>query len=154
MSITLISAMDKTQGIGHQGTLPWHLPPDLKHFKQLTMGKTIVMGRKTFESIGKPLSGRENIMLSRRSQDITGCRWVNDPALLLKKEIMVIGGAEIYAYFLPHAQVMELTRIQGTFPAEVFFPAWDEEEWECVSSQPHEYEGLGYTFERWERRCR
>ena len=121
--------------IGFRNRLPWRLPADLRRFRAITMGKPVIMGRRTFESIGKPLPGRDNIVVTRNRQfRPDGCRVFSstDDALTAcrgQPEIMVIGGASLYAQILPDARRMYLTLIQETFSGDVFFPAYDEAEW-------------------------
>ena len=139
-SITLIAAMGKNRAIGLDGKMPWHLPAELQHFKQATMGKTIAMGRKTWQSIGRPLPGRQNIVISRNPEfkapgaDVTDSL---DAALELSKvdEIMVIGGGQLYQLALPLAQRMILTMIEIEPQADTWFPAWDDGAWQQASEQ-------------------
>ena len=133
--ISLIVAMDEDGVIGANGGLPWRLSDDLKRFKRLTMGKPLIMGRKTHESIGRALPGRENIVLSRQDQhEAKGCRVFNDVEEALRHcarqgEVMVAGGASVYEQLLPRAQRIYLTRVQAKAGGEVRFPAWDQEDW-------------------------
>jgi dihydrofolate reductase len=127
--IALIVAMDERGCIGANGTLPWHLPADLQHFKSCTMGKPMVMGRKTFESLGRVLPGRLHVVMSHHSPENTpdGVIWVHDREAALDaareaSEIMVIGGAAIFALFLPMASRLYLTCIHATFAGDRFFP--------------------------------
>lgn len=160
--ISLIAAMDKNRVIGTDGgKLPWHLPADLKQFKSLTLGKPVIMGRKTFESIGHPLPERKNIIITRnKNYKAPGCVIVHssDEALAQTEdasEVMIIGGAEIFAEFLPLANRMYLTLIDGEFSGTVYFPQWDSEEWREVSREAHEPDEknvYGYTFLVLERR--
>ena len=135
MIISLIAAMDKNRVIGKNNALPWHLPADLKHFKELTIGKPIIMGRKTFASIGKPLPKRTNIILTRdHDLHAEGCIIAHSLDDAIKaagnvEEIVVIGGAEIFKQFLPHAQKMYLTTIDAAFDGDIKFPEWDHAEW-------------------------
>ena len=126
--IALIVAMDERGCIGANGTLPWHLPADLQHFKACTMGKPMVMGRKTFESLGRVLPGRLHVVMSHHSPENTpdGVIWVHDREAALDaareaSEIMVIGGAAIFALFLPMASRLYLTCIHATFAGDRFF---------------------------------
>lgn len=158
MKITLIAAMDRNGLIGSNNQLPWHLPADLKHFKQLTFGKPILMGRKTFESIGKPLPERRNLVLTTdKNLVIAGCDIVNslDAALSLVSncpEIMIIGGRTIYELAMPVATHMELTLINDTFDGDTHFPKWDKAEWSLIQRDPqHTDEGLQYEFARYQR---
>ena len=128
MRISLIVAAAENGVIGNRGKLPWHLPDDLKHFKKLTSGKMILMGRKTAESIGKPLPNRRNLVLSRKGPPAgDGWEWVKtwDEAVALAAgtaELMVIGGAEVYALALPHADSVYLTRVQTVAEGDVELP--------------------------------
>jgi dihydrofolate reductase len=138
-SITLIAAMGKNRAIGMDGRMPWHLPAELQHFKQATMGKTIVMGRKTWQSIGRPLPGRQNIVISRNTAfvaagaDVTASL-TNAVGISQADEIMVIGGGQLYALALPLAQRMVLTLIDIEPEADTWFPDWDDKQWQ----QTHE----------------
>ena len=132
--ITLIVAVAETGVIGRDNALPWHLPDDLKRFKRLTMGKPIVMGRKTFESIGKPLPGRQNIVVTRdtnyRREGITVVHDVDDARCApraRRTEIMVIGGAELFRRFCRAPTRMHLTRVHGDIAGDVVWPALDEQ---------------------------
>ena len=133
--ITLIAALDQAGGIGKGGELLCYLPADLRHFKASTLGKPIIMGNTTFQSLGKPLPQRKNIVLSRReniSADNVTYAHTPDEALAAcdgAPEVMVIGGAMIYRLFLPIADKLILTHIAGKFDADVFFPDIKWQEW-------------------------
>lgn len=140
--ISLIWAMDENRVIGYHNQLPWRLPEDLKFFKRVTMGHPIMMGRKTFESIGKPLPGRENIIVTRdESYQKDGCAVMNsiegfmDYAKGKEEEIFVIGGAEIFKEVLPKADKLYLTMIHHQFEGDTFFPVFDIEKWELESRE-------------------
>lgn len=140
MHISLIVAMDENGLIGAKGSMPWHLPADLRHFKQTTMGKPILMGRRTHESIGKPLPGRENLVLTRDpGYRASGCQTVGsfeqaqDFLGGRAGEIVVIGGAQIYALALPVAHRIYLTRIHAVFDGDTWFPEFNSEDWETLS---------------------
>ena len=141
--ITLIAAMGKNRAIGLDGKMPWHLPAELQHFKQATMGKTIVMGRKTWQAIGRPLPGRQNIVISRNPEfEATGAE-VTDSltcAVELSKttEVMVIGGGQLYELALPMAQRMILTLIDIEPQADTWFPAWDSNQWQQTEERRFE----------------
>lgn len=141
--ITLIAALGKNRVIGHvDGRLPWRLPDDLAHFKKETLGKPIVQGRKTYDTVGKPLPGRTNIVLSRTSGPIEGCTVVRSVEEALAAagdvpEVMIIGGGEIYALFLPVATKMILTHVDATPEGEAHFPAWDPMVWRITSGTHH-----------------
>ncbi len=159
MKLTLIAAMDRNRAIGCNGSMPWHLPADLRHFKEKTLGHPVLMGRKTFESIGKPLPGRENLVLTRsRNFAAEGVTVLHSLDALKEREeeIMVIGGGELYASLLPQARRMWLTRIDtAVAEADTWFPAWEAEPWQCVERIPHpadERNLYWMVFERWERK--
>jgi dihydrofolate reductase len=138
--ISLIAALDEAGGIGHNNQLLCHLPADLQYFKSTTMGKPIIMGRKTFESIGKPLPGRENIILSRTLNKISGALVIDslDKALVCLEdapEIMIIGGEKIYNQAISIASRLYITRIHHHFNADAFFPTIRENEWRCLKSE-------------------
>ena len=159
--MTLIVAVADSGVIGHDNALPWHLPDDLKRFKRLTLGKPVVMGRKTYESIGKPLPGRQNIVVTRdanyRREGITVVHGV-DAALEAAEgqaEIMVIGGAELFRLFLPLASRVHLTRVHGDISGDVKWLPLDVREWKVVESEQHETDErhvYAMTFEVWEKR--
>jgi dihydrofolate reductase len=133
--ISVIVAVSTNNVIGFKGALPWHLPDDLRRFKAITMGKPVVMGRKTFESIGRALPGRQNIVVSTRADfAAAGCEVVTSAAAAVASaagavEIMVIGGAGIYALFLPLATRVYLTRVHVVLDGDTHFPNLDEREW-------------------------
>jgi len=143
MRISLIVAMDERRGIGHRGRLPWRLPADLRRFKSLTMGHHLVMGRKTYASIGRPLPGRTMIVLTRkRDYDPPGCLVVHtlEAALELARqsgddEVFVIGGGEVFEQALPLADRIYLTRVHAALEADVFFPEYDPEDWHLIRSE-------------------
>ena len=139
MKITLIAALDETRAIGRAGQLPWRLPDDLKHFKALTLGKTVLMGRKTFDSIGRPLPQRRNLVLTRDSSfAAAGVEVVRDLQGALEDDLMVIGGGEVYALALPMATTLELTLVRTVIAdADAFFPAWDSADWLEVGREHH-----------------
>ncbi|MER1957387.1 MAG: dihydrofolate reductase [Solibacillus sp.] len=148
--ISLIVAHDKNYVIGYENGMPWHLPGDLKYFKDMTMGKPIIMGRKTFESIGRPLPGRRNIVITRNDKyHAQGIETVSslDAALALVKdvpEIMVIGGAQIFEQAMPLADKLYITLINHEFKGDTYFPRYDG--WRLTSSQQAIDSGEGYTF--------
>ncbi len=155
MIISLIVATDESNGIGKDNQLPWHLPADLKHFKTLTTGHPIIMGRKTYESIGKALPNRRNIIISRQEKyTAEGAEVVSslEDAFQLCKhedEVFIIGGAQIFEHSLVLADVLYLTVIHHRFDADTFFPEIDQNIWkelESVSHQPDEKNKYSYTF--------
>jgi len=134
--IVLVAALARNHVIGADGGMPWRLPADLKHFKQLTLGHPVVMGRRTFESIGRPLPGRRNIVVSRSlDQAPEGCELARslDQALAGANSMMVIGGGELYAQALPRARRLELTLIDATPEGDTRFPEWRPRDWQLVS---------------------
>jgi len=158
--ISLIWAMDKNRLIGCDNALPWQLPADMAWFRKNTMGKPILMGRKTHDSIGRPLPGRANLILSRQQDlSIEGCSVIAnlDSAIAAvpdAKEIMVMGGAEIYSLLLPQADRLYITEIEAAFDGDAWFPAFDRGSWHTVSSethQPDERNSYPYTFTILER---
>jgi dihydrofolate reductase len=130
--------MDRNRVIGRENNLPWHLPADLKWFKKNTLGKTIVMGRKTFESIGRPLPGRTNIVLSRDKNYVAeGCVVVHaiEKAFQVvdsEDEIMIIGGAQLFKQLISRANRLYLTRIDADFDGDSYFPSLESGEWRVV----------------------
>ena len=137
MSYTLIAAMDNNRLIGCNGDLPWRLPKDLQLFKKNTLGKKILMGRKTCDSLKGPLPGRDNYVLSRGNYQRDGFIVINNPNYLdfVDEEIMVIGGAGIYKLFLEKANAMILTMIKDEFSGDTYFPDWDSHQWQETSSE-------------------
>lgn len=128
LRFTGVVAMAADRAIGLNGTMPWHLSDDLKLFKRLTMGHPILMGRKTWESLGRPLPGRQNIVLTRdKDFAAEGAVVIHDPAELegmelQSDEVMVIGGAQIYALMLPQLSALHVSEVQGSFEADTYFP--------------------------------
>ena len=143
MTLSLIVAASRNNVIGSEGGLPWHLPDDLGHFKRLTTGKPVIMGRRTFESIGRPLPDRRNIVMTRQADYAAkGCEVVSsvDEALSLvhgTDEAMIIGGGQVYRDFLPHADRIYLTRVQAEVDGDTHFPEIDQAAWQLVRSQHH-----------------
>ena len=126
--------MGKNRAIGLKGRMPWHLPAELQHFKQATMGKAILMGRKTWQAIGRPLPGRQNIVISRNPGfEAAGADLADSLPAALKiaqtDEVMVIGGGQLYTLAMPQAQSMILTLIDIETEADTWFPAWDDQQW-------------------------
>jgi len=141
--VSIIVATDERGAIGRGGGLPWRLPDDLKRFKSLTMGKPIVMGRKTWESIGKPLPGRHNIVITRQAgfaaPGVTVVASLDDALLAAGDvpEVCIIGGAEIYRLALPRAGLIHLTRVHAVVDADTFFPELGAGEWDEVQVEQH-----------------
>ena len=159
MTISLIVAASTNNAIGKGGKMPWHLPNDLKHFKNTTWAMPVIMGRKTFESMGKPLAGRKNIVITRQEgykpEGAVAVQSLSDALLMANemdvKEIFVIGGGEIYKMAWEKANRIYLTRVKmEAADADTFFPEIYRNEWETVSSEPHkadEKNKYDYTFE-------
>lgn len=141
MSISYIVAMDRNRAIGKNNRLPWHIPADLKFFKQTTMGHAILMGRKTYESVGKPLPGRTNVIMTQNpSYRAEGCEIVHSVEETIDRfgrqdELFVTGGAELFRLFMPYVDKMYLTRIEHAFEGDTFFPEYDETEWTLVKRE-------------------
>lgn len=144
MNISIIVAMANERVIGVNNGLPWDLPADMKHFRELTLGKPIIMGRKTYESIGRPLPGRRNIVVSRNSElKIPGVDVVStlDDAISMVsnvQEIMIIGGAQLYADALSKANKIYLTKINLDIKGDSFFPQFNESEWTVLQKDDFE----------------
>ena len=142
--ISLVAAIDRNRAIGRGNTMPWHLPDDFGHFKALTLGKPILMGRKTAQSLGRALPGRLNLVLTRSGQvPFAGMVAVDSLEQALAhaaqaEELCVIGGGEIYALTLPRAQVLHLTHVDTEVEgADAFFPDWEQAQWESRSLGAH-----------------
>jgi dihydrofolate reductase len=153
--VSLIVAADERGGIGLDGRLPWHLPADLRRFKALTLGKPIVMGRRTWDAIGRPLPGRRSIVVSRQAglvlagADVAASLGQALELAGAAAETSVIGGAEIYRLALPLAQFVHLTRVHAVVDADTFFPALDAAEWEEIAREDHaadERHACAYSF--------
>jgi dihydrofolate reductase len=162
MTLSLLVAADEGNVIGKDNRLPWYLPNDLKYFKNQTWGMPILMGRKTFESIGKPLMGRKSIVITRSKA------WKHEGVFIVHtieeaiesatrlgaKEIFVIGGAEIFRTAFPKADRIYLTRIHHRFEGDAYFPDLPEKEWQLMQSrfcEPDEKNAYAHTFQVWQR---
>ena len=158
MIISLIVAMDKNNLIGKNNKIPWHIPGELKRFRAITMGKPIIMGRKTFESIGKPLDGRENVVLTNnKSYKQAGVKIYNNISEVISDftnydEIFIIGGSEIYALALPLAHKLYVTKIDKIYDGDTWFPKIRYNEWKIQESTQiteettqTQYENIIYT---------
>ncbi|WP_096154368.1 MULTISPECIES: dihydrofolate reductase [Bacillus] len=158
--ISLIVAYGRNKVIGKDNKMPWHLPADLRYFKETTLGKTVVMGRKTFQSIGKALPRRKNVVItSQLDFEATGCELISslDEALQLAKEqeTFIIGGATIYKQAIEHADFLYVTYIDEEFEGDAFFPEWNVDEWELLSSKKGEIDEknkYNYYFNVYKRR--
>ena len=159
MKIAMIAAVAENNAIGIDNKLPWYLPGDLRYFKAVTMGKPIIMGRKTFESLKRPLPGRTNIVMTRdESFNHDGVKVVRslEEAFSLAEsvamidgasEVMVIGGEQIYRQVLPEAGRLYLTRVSQPFTGDAFFPALEEQDWKEVAREDHQTDkGLKYSY--------
>jgi dihydrofolate reductase len=163
MIISFIVAASENNVIGKDNKLPWCLPSDMKYFKNITWAMPVVMGRKTFESLGKPLKGRKNIVITRKTDwKPDGVEIVHSIDLAIiaaakmdAKEIFIIGGAEIFQSALPSADRIYLTRIHENFDGDAFFPELKQEEWKLVSSrdcEADEKNAQAHSFQVWERK--
>ena len=165
MKISLIAAVAQNHVIGHKNELPWHLPDDSAYFKRKTSHHPIIMGRKSFESLGKPLPNRTNIVITRNADfkaagvtivhtldnGINAARSVN------QEEIYVIGGAEVYTMALPIATTLYMTEIHRAYEGDAYFPDFDKSEWDEVSRVPHsadERHEVGFDFVEYERKAK
>lgn len=152
--IALVAALSRNRVIGRDGGLPWHLPGDMAHFKRLTAGKTVVMGRKTYESLPerfRPLPNRLNVVLTRNGFEAPGAEIHHSLATALERECFVIGGGTIYAQALPLADRLYLTEVDAEIAGDTLFPA--VEDWRVTEeSRPIEENGFRYRFRTYERR--
>lgn len=161
MKLKAIVAYGEDRVIGKDNDLIWHLPNDLKHFKKHTSGKPIIMGRKTFESLGRPLPNRRNIVITRNANwAADGVEVVHslDQAIQSVQDVpeaFIVGGAQIYELAMPLVKVFELTVVHATLPGDAYFPAWDSSEFELASEQRHEADenhAYPFTFQTWVRK--
>ena len=160
-TLSLLAALDRDYAIGKDGALPWHLPADLKRFKALTMGKPILMGRRTAESLGRALPGRRNLVLTRSGRvpfegmEAMGSLEAALRAAVAERELWVIGGGEVFAETLPLSSRMHLTWVDTTVEgADAFFPRFDPTPWRVRSRQPHPADGrhpFSFEFVDYER---
>lgn len=163
VEIALIAALDENGLIGAAGGMPWHLPADLKYFKRMTTGKPILMGRRTHESIGRALPRRRNLVLTRaRAYDAPGCECVaslDEARVRVARagatQLVVIGGAQVYAQALAQARHLYLTRVHARFSGDTWFPHVDWSQWRQVAYEPHAADAEAgtpaYTFMQWQR---
>lgn len=162
VSISLVVAAAKNNVIGKDNQLLWRLPEDMKFFKNVTWGMPVVMGRKTFESLGKPLPGRKNIVITRQNnwtaEGTIAVKSLDDALFLVKnmdvKEVMVIGGGEIYQMAFEKAKRIYITRVDAEPEGDTYFPAIDPKVWKLVSQKDHEADEkhqFSYSFQVWER---
>lgn len=161
--VSLIAALTENRVIGRDNTLPWRLPADLKRFRRLTTGHPVILGRKNYESIGRPLPERTNIVLTRdRAYRAPGCTVVDTldaayTAAAGASEIFVIGGAELYAQTLARADRLYLTWVHAQVPGDTFFPTFDLADWTEIERERHEPDrdhAYGFSFVTYDRRAR
>ena len=152
MQLSIIVAVADNRVIGYHNTMPWHLSADLKNFKRLTMGKPMLMGRKTFESLGRVLPGREHVIVTHnRKFKPEGCRVFHTLGAALSyldshNEVMLIGGATLFEQLLPRASKLYLTRIDHSYPGDTFFPELDFSQWTEIGRQAGVEKSLSYRF--------
>ena len=155
MKISLVAAMGLKRVIGKDNAMPWHLPADLRRFKQITMGKPIIMGRRTFESIGRALPGRYNIVITRdmgyKAQGATVVHSSGEALVAAGDvdEVMIIGGQSLYEEFLPRADTLYITLIEAHVEGDTFFPEYSRADWEEISRESHDADAKNpypYTF--------
>lgn len=160
MKVALIVAMDEQGVIGRNNDLPWRLSADLQYFRKVTMGKPLIMGRNTHESIGRPLPGRRNIVITRQQDfQAAGCDVVFsiEQALALcegEAEVMIMGGASLYEQTLPLVDTLYLTRVHTKVEGDTWFPDWSEADWQLVSREDHQADAkneFDYSFLQYER---
>ena len=157
--LSLIAVVARDGGIGHNNKLLWHLSEDLKHFKRTTIGCPVVMGRKTWDSIGRPLPGRRNIVVSRNAAwSASGAERADSLSSALQSvaeaaKVFVIGGAQLYAAALPLADELVLTEVEAQAPADTFFPAWSHADFIELQREAHtDPTGLNYAFVTYRRK--
>jgi dihydrofolate reductase len=161
VKLSMIVATAQNRVIGRDNALPWYLPNDLKYFKQTTLGKPVIMGRKTYESIGKPLPGRTNIVITRQTDylpegvkvvhSVAEARDLAESVCLIdgQEEAMIMGGAEIYTLALPDADRLYLTEVHADVDGDAYFPEYDKTEWQEISREDFSAEGpnpYNYSF--------
>jgi len=161
VKLSMIVAVAENGVIGRNNSLPWYLPNDLKYFKQTTMGKPVIMGRKTYESIGKPLPGRTNIVITRQADyqpegvkvvnSVEAAKELAESVCLIdgQDEAMIMGGAEIYALSLPYTDRLYLTEVHADVQGDAFFPEYDKSRWQEVAREDFAAEGpnpYSYSF--------
>lgn len=151
MRVSIIAAISRNRVIGRQTRIPWHLTEDLRRFKQITFGHTLVMGRVTFESIGRPLPGRTTIVVSRQSgyqpDGVLTARSVEEALrMAVGDEVFIAGGAQIYETAIPLAERILLTVIDADYDGDAFFPPIDTARWRKVSEEPHPAGGAGFSW--------
>ena len=159
MTVSIVVAISENHAIGKDNKLLWYLPNDLKHFKEITTGHTVIMGRKTYDSVGKPLPNRRNIIVTRQNIEITGCEVVSsiEAALALcadEAEVFIVGGAEIYRQAMKLTDIIYLTIVHKEFEGDTYFPEIKADEWKETAREDHEPDiknALPYSFITFER---
>ena len=159
MIVSIVVAIAENHAIGKDNQLLWHLPKDLKHFKEITSGGTVIMGRKTYDSVGKPLPNRRNIIITRQQIEIAGCEVVNSLQAGLDlcrehKEVFIVGGAEIYKQAMPLTDKIYLTIVHENFEADTYFPEISKDIWKETERTDHEADEknpLSFSFITLER---
>jgi dihydrofolate reductase len=158
--VSIIAAMAQNRIIGNKGKIPWYLPEDFRYFKEITINHSVVMGRKTFESIGKPLKNRTNIIITRNSEfNPDGCQVYKSVEEVISEyeneDIMIIGGQEIYNQFMKYADIIYLTYIDHFFEGDTYFPNFDMKDWIKVSEKKGTKDDLNpydYYFQVFKRK--
>lgn len=158
--ISLLVAMDRNHVIGYENDMPWHLPKDLRHFKEKTIGNTMIMGRKTFDSIGRVLPNRKNVILThQKGYHVDGTDVINNLDIVYEwnennpnEELFIVGGGNLFKQVLPHADRMYITEIDEEFPGDTYFPIFSELDWKLTKKEkgikdeknPYDYYFLQY----------
>lgn len=160
MIVSLVAAMSENRVIGRDGELPWHLPKDLQHFKKLTVDHTVIMGRKTFHEVKRPLDNRRNVVITRNAdfkpRGVTVVPTLQEALALgaTEREVFVIGGGEIFRLALPRADRLYLTVVHATVEGDTYFPAFDSAAWALDEEERHEADAkhvYAFTFRRYSR---
>lgn len=160
MIVSLVAAMAENRVIGRNGRLPWHLPDEIKHFKRLTVDHTVIMGRKTYEEVGRPLTNRRNVVISRnpdfRPSGVTVVPNLNEALALgaTEAEVFVIGGGEIYRLALPRADRLHLTVVHASIEGDTYFPPFDESAWVLEDEALHpadDRHAVAFTIRKYRR---
>ncbi len=157
-NLAMIACISRDCGLGNAGELLWHIPADMKFFRETTMGHPVIMGGKTYRSIGKPLPGRENVVLSRSEPEGGGAVWIKSLDELhdyIQKDNQlkfIIGGASLYEHFLPEADILYLTDVDAVKPADVYFPNFDLFTYDITDLTSGEADGVRYVIRKYQRR--
>jgi dihydrofolate reductase len=154
MNFSIVVAHDENKLIGGNNTLLWHLPDDLKNFKKLTINSVVIMGRKTYESIGRPLPKRVNVILTKdKDFKVENCLIYHSIGDIIRDfsdnpKVFVIGGGEIYKLFLPYVKIIYVSLVEGYYEGDTYFPEYNEN-WKCLYNEQRE----GYKFQTWVKKC-